>query len=146
MRLNLKGTNTELTPDIREYLDKRLVSLSKLIDLEDPAVLLDVELGRTTRHHQTGDVFRAEINIHRGSETFRAVAETESLTAAIDLMRDEIAGELTSGKGKKQSLLRRGGLMAKQLLRMGTDGFDEWVGAPTKRGFTRLKSFRPWKK
>jgi len=107
MRLNLKATNISLNEDIRSYLEKRLTSLGKLIDMDDPVVLIDVELGRTTKHHQSGDIFFAEINIHRRKEAFRAVSNRGDLNSAIDDMHDEIAGELLSWKGRKKSYSQR---------------------------------------
>ncbi|TSC68282.1 MAG: Uncharacterized protein G01um101472_65 [Parcubacteria group bacterium Gr01-1014_72] len=117
MRLSLKGTQLSITPAIREYLEKRLAALARHINLEDSAVLLQVELGRTTRHHHTGDVFRAEINLYRGKESFRAEAEAQDLYAAIDEVRDEIIREVTGSKEKRLSLLRRGGQKVKDILR-----------------------------
>lgn len=137
MRLTIKATNITLTPDIREYLDKRLGTLSKIIDLDDPAVMVTVELGRTTRHHQTGAVFRAELNLYRGRESFRATAEEESIMAAIDEMRDEIAHELSARKGKRLSFIRRGGLLTKTLLKGGYAGL--------RRIRLPRNMFRPWR-
>ena len=141
MRLNLKATNIVLTDDIREYLEKRLQSLDKLISFEDPAVMVDVELGRTTRHHQNGDIFFAEINIHKGKETFRSVSDRPDIKSAIDDMREEIAGELSARKGKLISLSRRGGQYAKALLKGGYEGIG-YLGRPAKAGWKYLKGFR----
>lgn len=151
MRLNLKATDITVAPQIRSYLDKKLQSLGKLIQLDDPAVMIDVELGRTTRHHQNGDIFFAEINIHRGKESFRAVADRPDLKSAIDGMRDAIARELSSRKDKRVSLIRRSGQLAKVLLRGGYDGLA-YLGRPAQAGLRRLRGFRlpphawkPWK-
>lgn len=141
MRLNIKATNIVLTDAIRAYLEKRLQSLDKLISLEDPSVMIDVELGRSTNHHQNGDIFFAEINIHRGKDTFRSVSNRPDLQSAIDDMRDEIAGELSSRKGKLLSLSRKGGQLAKALLRGGYEGMG-YLGRPAKAGWKYLKSFR----
>lgn len=141
MRLNLKATNITITDDVRVYLEKRLQSLDKLISLEDPSVMIDVELGRTTRHHQSGDVFFAEINIHKGKETFRSVSDRPDLQSAIDDMREEIARELSTRKGKLISLSRRGGQFAKALLKGGYDGIG-YLGRPAKAGWKYLKGFR----
>lgn len=138
MRLNLKATNITLTDDIRSYLEKRLLSLGKLITIEDPAIMINVELGRSTKHHQSGDVFFAEINIYRGKETFRAVSNRPDLNSAIDDMRDEIAGELSSRKGREISLSRRGGQIAKAILRGSYDGL-EYLRRPAKAGWKYIK-------
>lgn len=141
MRLNLKATNITLTDDVRAYLEKRLQSLDKLISFDDPAVIVDVELGCTTKHHQNGDIFFAEINIHKGKDTFRYVSNRSDIQSAIDDMRDEIAGKLASRKGKLISLSRRGGQMAKALLRGGYDGMG-YLGRPAKAGWKYLRNLR----
>ena len=117
MKINLKGSNLALTPQIREYLDTRLAHLQKFLPEGDDASVIDVELGKPTNHHHTGDIFRAEINVNIGSRTFRAVSEQQDLFAAIDDMKDEIARELSSEKEKRISLVRRGGQKLKNLLR-----------------------------
>lgn len=151
MRLNLKATDLTVTPQVRSYLDKKLQSLEKLVDFGDSAVMVDVELGRTTRHHQTGDVFFAEINIHRGKESFRAVSDRPDIMSAIDGMRDAIARELSSRKDKQVSLIRRSGQFAKAVLKGGYDGLA-YLGRPAQVGLRYLRGFRvskhalkPWK-
>ena len=150
MHLNLKATNITIAPQIHSYLDKKLQSLGKLINLADAAVMMDVELGRSTRHHQTGDVFFAEITINRGKENFRAVAERPDLMSAIDAVRDAIARELSSRKDKQVSLIRRSGLLAKAILRGSYDSLA-YLGRPAKAGLRRLRglrlpsrTFKPW--
>lgn len=145
MRVNIKATEITLIDSLRGYLDKKLKSLRKLINLDDPAVMIDVEVGRTTRHHHSGEIFFAEMNIHRGKESFRAVSYGENLHAAIDEMHDAIARELTSHKGKKLSVLRRGGLLAKALLRGGYDGL-RYLERPTRAGWRYVKKLRWWRR
>jgi len=117
MRLNTKATNITLTPDIQEYLEKRVEAIGKIIDLNNPTLLIETELARTTEHHQSGDIFMAEINLTYEGEHFRAVSETGDLYSAIDDMRDEIVKSLRSFKGKKRSLLRRGGASIKSFIK-----------------------------
>lgn len=117
MRRKIKTTNVVLNPNIEEYLDKRLEAVEKLIDSSNPTVLIEIELARTTKHHQSGDIFRAEINITINSNSFRAVAEKSDLMSAIDQMKDEIINELRSYKGKRMSLIRQSGAKIKALLK-----------------------------
>lgn len=145
MRFNLKVTDISITSDVREYLDKKLQGLEKLLDFSDPAVIVDVELGRTTRHHQTGDVFFAEININRGKESRRAVADSSDIVSAIDGMRDAIAGNLSADKEKRLSLVRRGGQAAKAILRGGYEGL-EYFGRPARAGWKYVRGLRWWRR
>ncbi len=117
MKINTKSTSITLTPDITNYLDKKLEGLKKFIDPQDPAVMIDVELGKTTRHHQTGDIFRAEINIFAPQKTFRAEAESSDLYSAIDELKDQIQNELRSDKKKTLHFVRKSGQKLKNFLR-----------------------------
>lgn len=80
-------------------------------------VLVNVEVGRTTKHHKSGDIFRAEIHILIGGQEYYSVAETEDLYAAIDEVKDEIAEKLSSKRKKTIDLFRRGGAKIKDLLK-----------------------------
>lgn len=122
MKINLKSTNLAVTPEISDYLDKRLEAAEKFLPKDYGACMADVELGRTTRHHQTGDIFRAEVNILIGKKSFRAVSENQDLFSAIDAVKDEITRALGADKGKRISLLRRGGQKIKNALR----GISPW--------------------
>ncbi len=117
MRLHIKTTNIPSTPELTEYLERRLSALDKLTVHHEEEVIVDVEVGQTTRHHQSGDIYRAEINVTIGKTVFRAVQETEDLFTSIDVAKDQMLGELRSFKGKRISLARRGGQKIKALMR-----------------------------
>lgn len=115
MKTNIKATNLSITPAIAEYIDKKIGMLEKFAAGEE--TLVNVEVGRTTRHHKSGDVFKAEIRIEKGGQQYYAVAETEDLYAAIDEVKDEIVRELTSSRKKALRLIRKGGAKIKNLLK-----------------------------
>lgn len=117
MKINIKATNIELTGAINEYLDKRLSALDKFIEADDDSAMCYVEVGRTSDHHKTGDVFRAEINLHWHGQAFRAEDESADLYSAIDLAKDEMLRELRSDKAKRVSLIKRGGARIKDMIR-----------------------------
>lgn len=118
MTINIKATNTELTPAISAYVEEKVNGLEKFIITKDPdSVLANVEIGMSTKHHQSGKVFRAEINLHIGGKYMRAVSEQEDLYAAIDDMRDQIARGINEEKSKNRDMFRKGGAMVKDLLR-----------------------------
>lgn len=118
MIINIKATNTELTPAISSYVEEKVNGLDKFIVAKDPeSVLANVEIGLSTKHHQSGKVFRSEINLHIGGKYIRAVSEQEDLYAAIDDMRDQIIREIKSFKEKKRDLARKGGSIIKDILK-----------------------------
>jgi ribosomal subunit interface protein len=122
MRTTVKTTNITLTPDLSDYLTKRLSALEKLTTHDTEVALVDVEIGRTTKHHHTGDIYRAEINVHIGQRSFRAVQETNDLYTSIDAAKDQMMEELRTEKEKRVSLLRHGGQRVKAFIK----GFPWW--------------------
>jgi ribosomal subunit interface protein len=117
MNINIKNTNINLSTEMSDYLNKKILMIDKLIDPNDTSVMCDVEVGKTTNHHRTGDVFRTEINLQKGGKFFRAVAEEETINAAIDKAKDEMMRELKSSKDKRISFVRRGGAKVKNMVK-----------------------------
>ena len=117
----VRATNLDLTDAISTYVEKRVRALEKFIDPKDTSAIMDVEVGKTTKHHQRGDVFRAEFNFSIGGKSFRAVANQADLYAAIDEVKDEMAREIRSSRSKEKTLFKRGKAAIKDLLK----GFKE---------------------
>jgi len=120
MKIKITTTNIELTSAIESYVEEKIRSVEKFAmphDNENPVV--EIEIGKTTNHHQSGDVFRAEANIRVRGKHFRATSEKSDLYTAIDDMRNELVRELSSHKDKTRSLARRGAGMIKDMLRFG---------------------------
>lgn len=116
MRIQIKATGIELTDAIRNYADKKLSALDKYFESgADP--LISIEVGKTTRHHKSGNIFRAEVRISGGVADCYAVSEKEDLYAAIDEVKDEVGKELTTSKKKSLSLLKKGGAKIKSLIK-----------------------------
>lgn len=130
MKINIKATNITLTDSISEYLTKKINMLNKYFE-EDEEVLVNVEVGKSTKHHKSGDVFLAEIHILSGGSDHYARVETPDLYASIDKVKDEMADKLSSKKKKDLHLWRRGALQVKMLLK----GIYEAGG----RGLRRFK-------
>lgn len=116
MDINIKTTNVKLTPELSEYLDKRMNALDKFIDSSDTSILCDVEVGQTTKHHQHGDIFRAEINLHTAMGNFRAESEDQTIFIAVDEVQKQIIKELRRSRGKHRARARKGSQQVKDFL------------------------------
>lgn len=116
MNINIKTTNIALSAPISDYTGKRLRKVSKFLD-SDPASQCDIELAKTTGHHQKGPIFKAEIHIVGAGKNIYATSEKEDLYAAIDGVRDEIMRELKTNKEKSVSFVRRGGARVKAMIK-----------------------------
>lgn len=117
MNIKIRSKNFELTPAIEEYINKKLSPLEKFLGSTE-GVLCEVEIGKATEHHKSGDIFRTEVNITRsGSKQFYAVSERSDLYASIDEVRDEVEREIVSSKTKKETILRRSAVKLKNLIK-----------------------------
>lgn len=116
MKINLKTKNFNLTQAIKYYLDAKLNSLDKFLP-PDESIFADVELAKTTKHHQKGDIFKAEINLNVPGRLIRAVAEQWDLRVAIDSAKDELQREIRGRKEKNLSLYKKGARIFKRLIR-----------------------------
>ncbi|HJN62631.1 MAG TPA: ribosome-associated translation inhibitor RaiA [Candidatus Paceibacterota bacterium] len=115
--MNIKITNFEIDNRTRDYLNKRLDNLRKFVDLESPNTKLDIEIGRTTGHHQKGDIFKTEFNLSISGEFYRVEEKSEDILSSIDASTEELSRQLRRNKGKKETLFRKGGRKMKELLR-----------------------------
>ena len=114
MRIILKGTNLELNQELRNYVDEKIGGLDKLLENVNGTLESRVELAKTTRHHQQGDIYRAEINLDFGGKVLRAVEEKEDLFSAIDGIEDELKRKIINYKGKRNTEIRRGARIIKK--------------------------------
>jgi putative sigma-54 modulation protein len=128
MQANIKATNIEITPAIQSYVDKKVESFDRFIKEADESVLCAVEVGKTTKHHMKGDVFKAEVRLHIAGKDLYAVAEKDDLYAAIDEVKDEIIHQLTAHKDKSTTLMRKGALRFKNVVKGLGDWTNKWRG------------------
>ena len=121
MHIIITGVHMEVTEAIRAYALDKMKTLEKYISKDDTSAKLAVELSKTTNHHQHGDIFQAEAQLHiRGKETTLKTTE-DDLYKAIDVLKDMLARELTTHKDKERSLFRRGAHKIKSLFKIVRD-------------------------
>jgi len=120
MQINLQARNIELTEDIKDYVLKRVTNLEKLlssIEEKGGEVLVHFDIGKTTEHHRTGQVFHADclVNIH--GEKFYYATDKESLYECIDEIKERLYEEIRRNKDRKQTLFKRGAASVKKMLK-----------------------------
>lgn len=131
MKIVIKTTNLKLNQKIRDYIQEKIGSLEKFAEVFQskdyynhffakgkPRVEVWLEISRTTRHHQKGDIFRAEAQMHLPGKSLRAESERDDLKLAITEIKDELQRGVKKYKGKAQSLDKRHSRVLKKFLHL----------------------------
>lgn len=117
MQIHFKGTQYELSSDATARMTRKVTALKKYMGKDSDNAHAYVELGKETTAHQSGDVWRSEINLTFPGSQFRAVAVKDTLETAIDESVNELAKELRRSKKRGETLVRQGGSVLKGLMR-----------------------------
>jgi putative sigma-54 modulation protein len=97
MRIDIKGTNMELTEAIKAYVTEKVSALDKYFDNIQQ---VDVEIGKTSNHHQKGDIYFCEINMSVPRTLLRYRNEMDDLYKAITAAKKGMQEEIQSYKEK----------------------------------------------
>jgi putative sigma-54 modulation protein len=102
MKINITTKNFDLTPAIREYIQDKMDSLDKFVEewTMTGSVEADFDAGRTTNHHNKGNIYYAEVNLKVPGKLLRAQKTEEDLHAAIDAVKEVLAEEIKEYKEK----------------------------------------------
>lgn len=111
MKINIKATNTTLTPAIKAFIDDKM---SALEDFLKPEHKLHVEL-EVNKKHKSGDLFRVEISVR--PNMLYAEARAQDFYAALDLVLPKIKEQLLKEKDKRLSKRKDAGKRAGRLKR-----------------------------
>lgn len=116
MKYTLKATNIKPTEEIYKYLDKKIATLDKFIGKVNISsdVRTWVELELITRHHKSGNIYRAEVQIRLPKHSVRSEAVAKTINLAIDEVKDELQEELAKIKGKYKVRTKRVGAKLKR--------------------------------
>lgn len=117
MKITILAKNLELTDAIREYVNQKTESFSKLLrDEADPVV--EVELSKEQPSQHAGeDLYKAEVNLVITGHQVYADSTESDLYAAIDTVKDVVLRELRQHKERTTDENRSGARAAKAMLR-----------------------------
>jgi len=126
MKINIKATNIELNDSLRFWVQEKIGELEKFLGVFGPEDLIVgekeniefwVEIGKTTKHHLKGDVFRAEVQLYLPRKSLRVVTTNSDLRTAINEAKDELQREIKKYKEKRLGKAREWARMAKEKFR-----------------------------
>src|SRR5947207_14281374 len=87
MRIAIKGRNTPVTDDIRDYVERRFGKIAKQVS---PLAVLEVEV-KEERNPAIADSQVAEVTLHLKGVTLRARDASRHMINSINLCADELA-------------------------------------------------------
>src|SRR3989338_5456380 len=102
MIIKLKETNLTLIPITKDYVEKKLQPLGRFVKRyeEKGEIHMFVEIAKTTKHHQKGNVFYAEITMELPKKIIRAEATNSDVRTALDEIKDLVKNECRQYKEK----------------------------------------------
>lgn len=111
MKIELKETNLTLVPITKEYIEKKLQPLERFVRKheEQGEIRMFVEIARTTKHHQKGNIFYAEVTMELPKSLIRAQATNIDVRTALDELKDLIKQECRQYKEKHVMEPRKNG-------------------------------------
>src|SRR3989344_862024 len=104
MKIILSGKNITLDDPLKVFVDDRIGSLDKF--LGDGPAEARVEIGLPSKHHRSGKIYYAEINLKIGGKLLRATCQHEDMRNAIVDAKNEIQRQIKKFKDKKKDLAR----------------------------------------
>jgi len=115
MNIQFKNSDGILKGRLQQRIEEKLAKLSVLTDTPTQSANAFFELERAVGSHQSGDVWQAIINIDSDGERFHTSELAETPEKAADIAIREITIEVKKVRGKKRTLLRRGGNLIKSM-------------------------------
>lgn len=107
MKIVISTKNISLDEPLEVFIRDKIGGLEKF--LKDPNDLIEVrvEIGKPSRHHRSGRIYYAEVNLKMGGQLLRATCQHEDLRNAIVDVKNELQDQIKKFKGKKTDLARR---------------------------------------
>jgi ribosomal subunit interface protein len=113
MQLDIKAKGIELTEAIRVFVQAKMDTLDAKTKRFGDVVRSEVEVGKTTKHHKNGLVFRAEVHVRLPGKVVYAEALDKDLYKAIGAAKKEAEGQIVAYKGALDAKQKRGSRTAR---------------------------------
>ncbi len=117
MNINFKIKGTDISDATRAYAQEKAQTLVKFMGVDSNTARMDIEFSDDPKH-VSGEVYRVDMVAIAPGLDMHTVGHGETMNAAIDMARDDMARRLSRSKDKHRSLLRKGSRAIKKMLRM----------------------------
>ena len=100
MRINIKATKIDLTPELKAYAEEKINMLEKYLG-DTKATICDLELMNTNPNQNKGKIFRCEANLAVPGDLLRVEKTAEDINKAIEKVKDHLTRSIKRYKEKK---------------------------------------------
>src|SRR3989344_1106072 len=111
MKIILSGKNIKLDEPLKVFVEDKIGGLEKLFgpSASSGQAQLEarVEIGLPSKHHRSGRIYYAEVNLKVGGKLLRATCQHEDLRNAIVDVKNELQSRIKKLKNKKKDLSRK---------------------------------------
>lgn len=114
-----KGTNVAVSDKLKTLVEQKFSTLANFVG-DESDVRCEVEFEKESSHN-SGQIYRVEVNLWLAGDLYRADVTKETFEAAIDVVRDELDRDLSKKHDKRQTLKRKGGREIKEVVRFGEE-------------------------
>ncbi|HEC34543.1 MAG TPA: ribosome-associated translation inhibitor RaiA [Chloroflexi bacterium] len=102
MEVQLFAHNLEITPRLREYVEKKVGKLDRYLDIDEARVDLAVENTRSSAHRQV-----AQLTVRTRGTILRAEERAADMFVAIDAALDKMRRQVSRYKRRRQDRRQR---------------------------------------
>ena len=106
MNIRIKATKIDLTDSIRDYVQEKMDMLEKYLG-NIQILNCDVEVGMSVGGQQSGQIYRAEVNLSVPGKLLRVEKTEKNIYKAIDKVKDHLEILIKKYKEKKIDKKRR---------------------------------------
>lgn len=105
MKLDILYKNITSDEPLKFFVNDKIGGLEKFIGAGP--IEARVEIGLPSKHHRSGRIYYAEVNLKVGGKLLRATCQHEDLRNAIVDAKNELQRQLKKFKDKKRNLSRQ---------------------------------------
>lgn len=106
MRIHISTKNISLDDALKIFVEDKIGGLKKFIQDPNSLVEVRVEIGKPSKHHRSGRIYYAEVNLKIGGQLLRATCQHEDLRNAIVDVKNELQVQIKKFKKRKTDLSR----------------------------------------
>ena len=100
MKITISTKNISLDGALETFVQEKIGGLEKFIG-KSSVIEARVEIGLPSKHHRSGRVYYAEVNLKAGGKLLRATCQHEDLRNAIVDVKNELQRQIKKFKEKR---------------------------------------------